>query len=250
VLVAATGSRARAEERPTGWDGRVFLSVGGGYHPGGDGFSYRDTQTVFQEEASAQARYDPRGGPSLDVGTGVRIGGHFGIGATLSSARGNQQATFDVVVPHPLFFNRPATASSETRATRNETALHLQAIFLMPLGKGLRLGVFGGPTRFWRHQELVYDAELEPTLLSDQSFTLSVPKLRTLNVDTSGWGFHAGTELTVRMAKHLGFSGVFRYSHATGHLENPLTRTRTGAGDAVSIDLGGFSATGSLKLWF
>lgn len=251
LMAVAAGRAARAEERSNGWDGRVFLSVGGGFQPANGGFSYRDTQTVFQEEASAQARFTAKGAPALEVGGGVRLGGHFGIGATLSAARETQPMTLTVTVPHPLFFNRPVTGSAAGSSAHDELALHLQAIFMTRLGPRLRLGLSGGPSLFWLKQEMVADADLEPTLLPDLSFTLAVPALDTRTVDVSAWGFHAGAELTVQAAKHVGFSGLVRYSRATARVENALAGTRTGtSGEGVSVRMGGLSAIGGLKLWF
>lgn len=251
LMAAVADQDARAEERSNGWDGRVFLSVGGGYQPASGGFDYRDTQTFFQEEASAQARFAPKGAPALEVGGGVRLGGRFGIGATLSAIRKHQPTTLTVVVPHPLFFNRSVTGSAAASSSHDELALHLQGIFLMPLGRRLRLGLSGGPSYFWLQQQLVTDADLEPTLLPDLSFTLAVPALHTRTVSQSAWGFHAGAELTVQAAKHVGFSGLVRYSRATASVENALAGTRTGTSrEGVSVRMGGLSAIGGLKLWF
>jgi hypothetical protein len=247
----AAGRDARADAPNQGWDGRVFLGVNGGYRPASGSFGYRDTQTVFQEEASAQASFARRGAPAFEIGGGVRLWGHLGIGATLSAIHENQPTTLSVTVPHPVFFNRPATGSAADSSSHNELALHLQAVFMAPMGRKLRLGVFGGPSRFWLHQQMVNDADLQPTLLPDLSFTLSVPTLRGEIANVSAWGFHAGADLTMRLSKNVGIGGVVRYSHATAYVENALAAARTGdGGKTVPIRLGGLQATGGLRFWF
>ncbi|HLQ23253.1 MAG TPA: hypothetical protein VK132_08595, partial [Gemmatimonadales bacterium] len=104
VLVVLTGREGRAEDTSHGWDGGVFLTVSGGYHTASRAFAYGDTQTVFQEEASAQARITQNGAPALDVGGGVRLFGPLGIGATLSTVHAKQITALTVTVPHPLLF--------------------------------------------------------------------------------------------------------------------------------------------------
>jgi hypothetical protein len=251
MLSLAAGPPAHAEDGPTpGWDGRVFVSVNGGYRWASGSFGYRDTQTVFQEEASAQATFVRRGAPALDFAAGLRLWRHLGIGATLSALHENQPTTLSITVPHPVFFNRAATGNAADSSSHNELTLHLQALFIAPVGRRLRLGLFGGPSRFWLRQQMVQDAELAPTLLPDFSFTLSLPKLLGETARPSAWGFHAGADLTFRVSKNVGIGGLVRYSHATIHLENALTARRTGdAGKTVPMNLGGLQVTGGLKFW-
>jgi len=251
VVSLAAGQQARAEGEPArGWDGRVFLSIDGGYRGASGSFGYRDTQTVFQEEASAQATFVRRGAPALEFAVGLRLWRNLGIGAALSALHEDQPTALRITVPHPVFFNRPATGSATDSSSHNELALHLQAVLIAPVGRRLRVGLFGGPSRFWLHQQMVADAELAPTLLSDSSFTLSLPKLRGDTANPSAWGFHAGADLTFRISKRVGIGGLVRYSHATTHLANALTARRGGdAGTTVPMTLGGLQVTGGLKFW-
>ncbi len=213
VLVVLTGREGRAEDTSHGWDGGVFLTVSGGYHTASRAFAYGDTQTVFQEEASAQARITQNGAPALDVGGGVRLFGPLGIGATLSTVHAKQ-----------------ITALTVTE---------------------LRLGLFGGPSRFWIHQALADDAELEPTLNSDLSFVVAIPTVLYNTVNASAWGFHAGAELNLRVSRNVSIGGLARYSRGIAHVENALFAARTrNEGKTVEVELGGLSVTGGLKLWF
>ncbi len=251
MVSLAAGQHARAADGPTqGWDGRVFVSVNGGHRWASGSFGYRDTQTVFQEEASARATFVRQGAPALDFAAGLRLWRHLGIGATLSALHENQPTTLSITVPHPVFFNRPTTGNAADSSSHNELALHLQALFVASVGRRLRLGFFGGPSRFWLHQQMVHDAELAPMLLPDMSFSLSLPKLRGETANPSAWGFHAGADLTFRVSKSVGIGGLVRYSHATVHLANALTTYRTGdAGKKVSMNLGGLQVTGGLTFW-
>jgi len=251
VLVVLTGREGRAEDTSHGWDGGVFLTVSGGYHTASRAFAYGDTQTVFQEEASAQARITQNGAPALDVGGGVRLFGPLGIGATLSTVHAKQITALTVTVPHPLLFDRPATATAVDSRQRNEVVLHLQAIVMAQVGRKLRLGLFGGPSRFWIHQALADDAELEPTLNSDLSFVVAIPTVLYNTVNASAWGFHAGAELNLRVSRNVSIGGLARYSRGIAHVENALFAARTrNEGKTVEVELGGLSVTGGLKLWF
>jgi hypothetical protein len=251
ALVALAGREGRAEDRSHGWDGRVFLGINGGYNPATGALAYGDSQTVFGEEASARATLTGHRAPALDVGGGVRLLGPFGIGATVSAAHAKQNTTLTVAVPHPLFFNRPATATAADSRHRNEVALHLQAIVMAPLGRKLRLSLFGGPSRFWVHQPLPSDVELEPTLHDDLSFTIAMPTMAYETVRASAWGFHAGGELTFLVSRNVSIGALTRYSRGIAHAQNALVATRTSNEQrTLELELGGLAVTGGLTLWF
>jgi hypothetical protein len=251
ALAAVAARESGAEDRSHGWDGRVFLAVSGGYQPTRGSLAYGDTQTVFEEEASAQARLTQHGAPALDVSGGVRVFGPLGLGGTLSTVHARQSTTLTVIVPHPTLFGRPATATAVDSRQRNEVALHLQAILMVPVGQKLRLGLFGGPSRFWVRQPLASDAELEPTLNPDQSFVLTAPTLLYERASASAWGFHAGADVTLRVSRNVGLAGLARYSRGVAHAQNALRAARIGdVAKTVELELGGLSITGGLKLWF
>ena len=251
VLLAVAAREGRADEGPHGWDGRVFVSVSGGFQAARGSATYSDAQVVFREEASAEARLSPRGAPALEVGGGVRVFGPVGLGLTLSAAHAKQVTTLSATVPHPLLFRRPATATAVDSRHRSEVALHIQALARIRAGRTLSLGLAAGPSRFHVRQPLAADAELEPTLNPDRSFTIAMPTVLFDSVSASAWGFHAGADATLRVAENVSIGAVARYSRAVVHVENALRATRTGdRARTVPLELGGLSVTGGLKLWF
>ena len=249
ALLAASEGRGE-DGAGQGWDGRVFITLAGGYGLGSGGFSYRDSQVVFLEEASAEARVTGHGGPAVDVGCGVRLAGRFGVGVTLSRIRQTQPATVSLSVPHPLLYNHPASATATESIDHKEVALHYQAIYRVPMGKKLRLGAFAGPTHFDLHQPLVKDVGLDPSL-SGLTYSLGTPTILTTDKTTSAWGFNAGVDVTVRFSRFFGIGALARYSRASVHLENALKTTRTGVVDkTVSVHMGGLQVEGGLRLQF
>jgi hypothetical protein len=252
AFAVVAGREGSAEDRWHGWDGRVYLTIDGGYQPARGAFAYGDSQTVFQEKATAQAKVTPRGAAAIDAGGGVRLFGPVGIGATLSTVHATQSTSLTINVPHPLLFRHDATATAVDSRSRRETALHLHAILMTAMGRKLRLGLFGGPSRFWVQQPLAADVELEPTFNpEDLSFVIALPTVLYKTARGSAWGFHAGADLAVRVSNNVGIAGLVRYSRGTIHIENALRATRMAdQGKTVALELGGFSVTGGLKLWF
>ena len=60
-------------------------------------------------------------------------------------------------VPHPMFFGRDRSISGTIPLTRDETAVHSQALAIVPATRSVTVTLFGGPTFLTVEQGLVTD---------------------------------------------------------------------------------------------
>ena len=90
---------------------------------------------------------------------GVRLWRTVGIGVGVSRAAVDVETTVAAQVPHLFFFGRDRSISGTAPLTREETAVHVQVLAVLPVSDAFTVSVFGGPTFFTVTQDLVSDVE-------------------------------------------------------------------------------------------
>jgi hypothetical protein len=252
-LQAQEGFGLQAQDEGTGkrWEGRVFLSVNGGYQTLNPDFNYVDTATMFLEEANAQVSYPEASGFGLDIGGGVRLVGNFGVGVTYTRYDRSDSATLTLELPHPIFFDEPGVGTLSVPLERKESTIHIQAIYMIPILRQLQVGVFGGPSYFKCEQGLVENFYFDWSLNPDLSLNVELMDPETINDVDELWGYNVGTDVNFLFNKHIGFGGQVRYSDASHDAENPLQAGRTGqSSDPFPMEHGGLQFGLGLRLRF
>jgi hypothetical protein len=115
-------------------------------------------------------------------------------------------------IPHPFVFNQrrvvPATASD---LHRQETAVHMQASWVMPLRRRWQIAASGGPTWFRVAQDLVQNINVSQTYDYDTATSAGVIVQRQ---SRSHLGFNAGVDVIYLFAQHVGVGMSGGYSLA------------------------------------
>lgn len=220
--------------------GRLFVDVNGGLHASTLTFSDSRTDPFFQETASWTADYAVESGPAFTVNGGVRLWGPLVARVGYSRFAGSNVAAIAGAVPHPFFFDRDRQIAGESRALKQEEqAIHLGALWLVPLRNRLELGVFGGPSLFRVRRDLIEDVRYSDSYPYDSAeFDGSLVE----TVEDNRLGFHVGADVSYFFTRTLGVGTVLRFSRARLDLASPAT------GRAVSIDAGGFQAGAGIRL--
>jgi len=199
------------------------------------------------ESRRASAGYHLPGGAAFDIGGGVLITPVFGIGVSFTGTAHQAAADLAIEVPHPLFFNAFASDTSLTdRALlRAEGGANIQVMVVAVDNGAFRMRVFGGPTYFRVEQESV------DTIAYDQSFGFFLPtnnvaitEYQARTVEGSGWGGHAGLDVSYFPSRVVGIGAYLRYSGGSVEIENTL-----GSG-TVNVKAGGVQVGGGLRLRF
>lgn len=232
---------ARAQGEQTG--DRVYVSVNGGYQ----GTSTKFTNTVLfvenLESGSFEANYAVKSGPEFDVGFGVRLVGPLGVGLAVSRFTSTDTATVTAEIPHPFFFNMPRSVSGEGGGIRREeTGVHVQALFIIPAAKRLKVTLFGGPSFFRVRQSLVSNVTYSETYPYDTA-TFEGVETTEKSSGAKKVGLNAGVDGTVLLWSNVGVGGQVRFSRASIDLTSPDGKT-------LAVDVGGVQVGAGLRLRF
>ena len=211
------------------WTGRGFVSVGGGGQLGGRQFKDQSSIRKFDE--------------LLDVSGSLRLWRSLGASIGFSTVHMTDDIVGTGTVPNPLLHHRPRPVSyAETGLKRHELAVHLSAVYVVPVSERFIVSVLAGPTLFRVHQDVISAVELGPETQAPLFPTVTVNALTTASVGRTGIGGHIGFDGTFLLNEELGASGFVHY--AGGAVDLPSGNT------VISINVGGAQVGGGLKLFF
>lgn len=230
VLVASFLGAPTAGAQVAPCEGRCFLSVNFGYQVGDRAFAESTSADIYEETATYGVTHASSGGGFFDVRGGVRVWSHLaaGLGVTTFSTRGGAAVTGSV--PHPLFFNRPRTATFNfTDLEHKQTGVHFQAVWVMPITDVIEVSVFGGPSVFMVDQGIVTGAT--PTEIAAPFNVVEIASAAIGAVSETAVGGNVGVDVTYLVTEQLG-AGIFaRWAGAS--VDIPAT------GGSQRIDVGG-----------
>jgi opacity protein-like surface antigen len=218
----------------------VFL-INAGVLPAKLEFSESRTFTEFAEQGTLDVDN------SYDLGFGGEAGlrylftDHVGAEAVFSYTTRNGSATFNGSFPHPLYLDRPRTASGTVDSlTEKETAVHVDLVYTGTSGN-VGYALFGG---------LSYFIQVKPSLIGQPEYTHSFPydeititNVPVLDLSESKAGFNVGGELEYRFSEKVGGALAVRYSRAS--VEFSVDDANT-----VKFDAGGFFVALGLRVRF
>jgi opacity protein-like surface antigen len=236
ALTLTTLAGAAPARAQPGWTDRGYVNVSGWFQP-----TTTVSDTVrpidFAEAAVIDTSYTTRAGPGVDAGGGVRVWRNLGVGVDVSRFSKKTEGSVSAQVPHPFFFNRPRSVSGNASSlTRDETAVHLQAIWMAPLGRRWQLALGGGPSWLSVGQDLVGDVSITQTYPFD---TATFAGATTAHRTGSRIGFNAGADVSYRVRPHVGLGFGVTFSRASV----PLS-------DTVTVEAGGAHVGGGLRFRF
>ena len=237
----AAGTPDSASGPSSGWGERGFVSINGGYQATSTTFNDNVTITRFAEEGDIDVNYKVKTGLAVDVSGGALLWKSLGVGVGVSRFSASDSAAVSARIPHPFFFDAHREISGTgTGLKREELAVHVDALVLIPASKRFRVAVFGGPTFFRVTQGLVSDVTYTEAYPFDTAeFTGATVTEQT----KSKIGFNVGADVMVLFARHVGVGGIVRFSRATVDFSSA-------DGGTVSVDVGGTQAGAGLRLVF
>ena len=225
----------------TGEPFRGFVSINGGYQASSTDFRDSLVFTEFVEQGSVDSSYRVKSGPQFDIGGGARVWRSLGIGVGVTRFSKSSGASVTGKIPHPLFFNQPRSVEGEAAGLkREELAVHIQAMAIVPGGERFSLAVFAGPSFFNVKQGIVQNLQYS------QQYPYDTATFSGVDTDTpseSTIGFNAGADVGYFFARHVGIGGVIRFSRASVDFTSI-------DGETLQADAGGVQAGAGLRLRF
>lgn len=237
LATPATAQLRKAPPKPT----RFTLSVNGGAQAAPNEVSDHLTMPKNVETETIDVKYPMKPQALLDVGAGVRVWKHLGLGVAVSRSTGKGTADVTASVPHPFFFNQPRTVTgTESGVVHAETGVHLQLQYLVPATGHLRFVLAAGPSWTTVEHEVVTNLTVVESYPYDTAtFGGAVTKLS----NASAIGFNAGLDVTWMFTHNAGIGGLIRYTRAD-------IDVNAGDGRTLAMKAGGGQAGVGIRLAF
>ncbi|HXH05441.1 MAG TPA: hypothetical protein VNI83_02510 [Vicinamibacterales bacterium] len=220
---------------------KVMLSAGAFAQPGDRRLEERFGFDQYLERATVRADHDIRGGGGLDGAVVVRIwrGVAAGVGVSHLARRISVAVTGEI--PHPFHFSQPREIRGrQGDVPHEETAVHVLAAWLAPVGRRAVLMVAAGPSRFSIAHGFVRGLRYSESYPFDTATFASADVTR---VRGTAAGFHAGAEVIWRLHRRAGAALLVRYTHAAVTLRSGPDRT-------ARVEAGGIQAGGGVRWLF
>jgi len=236
MLAVAIVSSPPPAAAQTKWTDRGYVNISGFYQPSST-FSATVKPVDFAEASIIDTSYKTGSVPGFDAGGGVRVWRNLAVGVDVSYFSKGDSGTIDAQIPHPFFFNRlRAVAGDASSLAHDETAVHIQALWMVPLHNRWQLAIAGGPSWFSVGQDLVSDVTVTQTYPYD---TATFASATTTHRSGSRVGFNVGGDVAYRLRRHVGLGFGVTYSHASVPLDDTLT-----------VEAGGVRVDGGVRFRF
>jgi hypothetical protein len=220
---------------------RVVFGLSGGVQSAAKAVPDRFEFESNVETATVDVKYPAASAVMIDGSVGVRLWKQIGAGVAVSNATRDGSAEIDARIPHPLLFAQPRTVTgSQSGITRQETAVHVQLLYMIEAGRKITLTLGGGPSVVHLGQELVTAVNYDESYPFDAATFKSADTHRATG---SATGFNAGADLRWMFTRSVGLGALVRFSRATIDLTTEDKRT-------LSIQAGGVQGGLGVRITF
>jgi hypothetical protein len=193
------------------------------------------------ESAPISTSIDLTSAPMFDIGASYRILRRLAVGVSATSLSRDVDGTIDAKIPHPFFFNTLRSVSGDLSGLRHkEVGAHIYAMYFVPIGSKLELGLFGGPSHFSVKQDFVTDVDYSSSYPFDTAAFTGAP---TKTISKGAMGFNAGVDVSWRLSKVIAVGGLVRFTRAS-------TTFTVASGNTVDTDLGGVQTGAGVRIFF
>jgi len=236
------GAQARRPRPPRSTRDDITVGINVGAQIAGEGLN--DQFSVIKNAEPAPITIAQPFSPSVlvDGGVTIRVRRRFGIAANVSVLSRDHNATVNASVPHPLFFNQPRAVSGTASLSQSQTAIHLDAAYLVPPRPRRRtsVAILGGVSIFRIGQALPTDINVAETYPFD---TATLASVTTTDASAIAVGFNGGVDVNWRRWRRAGLGVLVRYSRAS-------TSLSAGGSNSVNVVAGGLQAAAGVRFVF
>lgn len=209
----------------------IFLDINAGVQVASRTFVVDAFPIVYNEAAVLSTSHDVGLAGLFDVSAGYRVWRDLSIGLGFSYAGGSGDAAMTAGVPHPLFHDRRVETKATVDAKRSEKAVHLQAIWTVPVTDKMDASFSGGPSFISVSQEVVNGITVTAN-------TQNATPLVETQSDTAK-GFNIGADISYLLTPRYGVGGFIRYVGGSEGLPS-----------VPDLKVGGFQVGGGARLRF
>jgi hypothetical protein len=214
---------------------RVIVSVNASYLAASRTFDDTRTFDLYAEQGSFTTDYEVEARVGVDAGAFVRVWRNLAVGGAFTTHKDDSELAVEASIPHPLLFNHPRHVEGTAPGTREETAIHLQVAYVVPLSGKFQVVVFGGPSFFTVKQSVVTGITYDEDYPYDEA-TFSGADVEV--EEEKKTGFNVGADVGYYFTPNVGVGGIIRFSQ---------TKVTFSLGE---VDAGGPMIGGGLRLRF
>jgi hypothetical protein len=237
AVLTATLTAADVHGQSTPWTDRAYVNASGWYQAAPTTFTEAVHPIDFVERTVIDTSYRIRAAAGFDVGGGVRVWRHLGVGLDVSRFTRAGGGSVTAQVPHPFFFNRLRPVAGDAPGLqREETGVHAQILWMIPIAARWQVGLSAGPSWFNVGQDLVQTVTVTESYPYDVATFAGVTSGRRTG---SRVGFNAGGDIAYMFKPRVGIGITVAFS-----------RARVPLGDTATIIAGGAHAGGGIRLRF
>lgn len=218
---------------------RYFVNVNWAFQSSDLSLADEATFPVYQEPATVGSAYDVDLGAGFDIGGGAYVWKNVGVGLAFSRFGGGEAARTTASLPHPLLFNAPRTA--EVSAHHAERAVHLQALWTLPVNERVDVTVAAGPSFYTVQRDRVTSVAFSEG--AEPFNTVAVTGTTTTRQSESAVGFNIGVDGVYMLTRGVGAGLTLRYASASMDFPGAT-------GGVVDVDAGGLQVAMGLRLRF
>ena len=224
----------------TDWSDRAFFNVNLSLQLTARPFDEHLLPIIYTERASIGVPHPDDGGRlTLDVAGGLHVWKNFGVGGTITKFAATDTLTVNARIPNPMLLNQQRAASKAAPFNRGESAIHIHALYMIPVTPRIDVAVSAGPSLLDVQQDLVQGIEVAE---AGPPFTsVAIGDVALLTRDVRGLGMHAGVDVTWFLTPLAGVGITARYVRGS-------VATRLGDGTPLDLDVGGFQVGAGARL--
>jgi len=222
---------------------RFRLVLSASFWPTTTTFSDSRTFTEYAEQTTIRTSYEAGSAFGPDVALQVSLFRGLGLLVGYSHVSRDVSGQVEVSRPHPLYLNRPRSASAEISGySLTEGALHLDLAYARTAGH-LDWALFAGATLFQVEADLLQAPTYDEAYPYDE---LAITATPSTTVTDSPAGFNVGGRLDYRFgrSRRFGAGAQVLYSTASAKLKAGPDATE------ASFDAGGLSVGAGLRVYF
>ena len=231
TLLTPLVASAQSTMWETTWDQKGYVNLYLAGQAGTDSVDSESTFRIYDEFASVDFRQEHGGGFAFLVGGGARVWRNLVIGGSLTRVSSDQTVEGSAQIPHPLVYSQPRTATVAAEGYKHaETAFHVHAKWMIPVGDRFDVGVFGGPS----FVSISHDFAALPVTVTEGSFpysSVTVSDPRLISKSKMAVGVNIGADATYRVTTQVGVGGFLMYSGANADIKvEDVSRQVSGGG--------------------
>jgi hypothetical protein len=195
------------------WTDKGYVSVNVGMQIGSDTLDTSSTFPLYDETATVTSSQKIEGGAIFDIGGAYRVwGNNLLAGVFYSRTSSDADVAISASIPDPNVFDQPRSVSDTASDVKHtENAIHIDAIWMMPVANKLDIGFFAGPTIF-----SITQGTVSTVSVSEPGPTVSAP---ITEVKKTTVGFNLGLDLQYLVAPKIAVGGLARYSWGSADIE-------------------------------